>query len=145
MTRFVARTSIVVVTLWIYTAVPVRAADPAGTWLTQQGDARIKVSRCGQRICGTIVWLKEPIDKSTGKPQVDDKNPNPAKRNRKIIGLRIFALQPSGSDKWDGQIYNADDGQSYAVSITISAAAKLEVRGCAGAFCGSETWTRVGQ
>ena len=54
------------------------ATDPAGVWQTQAGDARVKVSKCGGGICGVIVGLKDPIDPATGKPQVDDKNPNPA-------------------------------------------------------------------
>lgn len=47
------------------------ASGPAGVWLTQSGDARIKVSRCGNALCGRVVWLKEPIDKKTGKAQLD--------------------------------------------------------------------------
>jgi uncharacterized protein (DUF2147 family) len=30
--------------------------DPTGVWLTQAGDARVKVSRCGGGICGVVVW-----------------------------------------------------------------------------------------
>src|SRR5215470_12961103 len=49
--------------------------DPSGVWLTQAGDAKVKVSKCGNGICGVIVWLREPIDVATGKPAVDDKTP----------------------------------------------------------------------
>jgi uncharacterized protein (DUF2147 family) len=145
MIKLLNRTLIFVTVLWLVATAPAHAADPTGTWLTQQSDARIRISHCGKGICGTIVWLKEPIDRATGKPQVDDKNPNPAMRNRKIIGLRIFALQPGSSGKWTGKIYNADDGKSYDASVTVPGPAKLEVQGCAGPFCGSETWTRVGK
>jgi uncharacterized protein (DUF2147 family) len=54
-------------------------AEVSGIWLTQAGDAKVRVSNCGGSICGVVVWLKDPIDPSTGKPQVDDKNPNPAR------------------------------------------------------------------
>ena len=54
------------------------AGEPTGVWLTQAGDARVRVSKCGGGICGVIVGLREPIDPATGKPQVDDKNPDPA-------------------------------------------------------------------
>jgi uncharacterized protein (DUF2147 family) len=134
----------VAVVLWVHGA-PARADTPTGTWLTQQSDARIRVSQCGKGICGTIVWLREPIDKATGKPQVDDKNPDPGKRTRRIIGLRIFAMHPAGANKWTGSIYNADDGQTYGASITVPGPSKLEVQGCAGPFCGSETWSKVGR
>lgn len=48
-------------------------SEATGTWLTQAGDAKVRVSKCGAGICGVVVWLKEPIDSATGKPQVDDK------------------------------------------------------------------------
>ena len=86
-------------------------SDPSGVWLTQAGDARVQVSRCGAGICGRIVWLRDPIDPRTGQPQVDDKNPNPALQQRPIVGLSILiGMRPSGPAKWSGQIYNADDG-----------------------------------
>ena len=122
------------------------ATDPTGVWLTQAGDARVKVSKCGGGICGMIVSLKEPIDPATGKPQVDDKNPNPALKKRPMIGLPLFSgMQPSGPNKWSGQIYNADDGGTYASSISVAGPDTLKVEGCVGALCGGETWTRVGR
>jgi uncharacterized protein (DUF2147 family) len=51
-------------------------------------------------------------------------------------------MRATGPAKWSGTIYNADDGNSYAGSISISAPDALRVEGCVGAFCGGETWTR---
>lgn len=128
----------------LLTATPAFAADPAGLWLTQDKDAKIRIAKCGKdTICGTVSWLKEPIDPKTGKPQVDDKNKDPKLQNRKIIGLRIFSLALSASDTWTGKIYNADDGNEYDARITVPEKDKVEIRGCAGAFCGSETWTKT--
>jgi uncharacterized protein (DUF2147 family) len=122
------------------------AADPTGVWQTQAGDARVKVSKCGGGICGVIVGLKEPIDPTTGKPQVDDKNPNPALKKRPMIGLPLFSgMQSTGPNKWSGQIYNADDGGTYASSVSVAGSDTLRVEGCVGALCGGETWTRVGR
>jgi uncharacterized protein (DUF2147 family) len=121
------------------------AAEPTGTWLTQNGDAHIRVAKCGAGMCGTIVWLRDPIDRQTGKPQVDDKNPNPALRNRKIIGIRIFAMGSDGNGGYAGGIYNADDGQTYRGKVVLRSAAQLEVQGCAGPLCGSEQWRKVGR
>ena len=116
---------------------------PDGIWLTQAGDAKIRVSRCGDGICGVVVWLKEPIDPATGKPQVDDKNLNPALAKRPIIGLSLFStMRPVGPNQWSGQIYNADDGKVYASKVSVAGPATLKVEGCVGAFCGGEEWTR---
>jgi len=117
--------------------------EPGGIWLTQAGDAKVRVSKCGGGICGVIVWLKEPIDPATGKPAIDDKNPNPALAKRPMIGLPLFSgMRPAGPSKWAGQIYNADDGKSYASSITVSGPNTLRVEGCVGPLCGGETWSR---
>ena len=122
------------------------AGEPTGVWQTQAGDARVKISKCGGGICGTVVSLREPIDPATGKPQVDDKNPNPALKKRPMIGLSLFnGMQPSGPSKWSGQIYNADDGGTYASSVSVAGPDALRVEGCVGALCGGETWTRVGR
>ena len=122
------------------------ASEPTGIWLTQAGDARVRVSKCGGGICGVIVGLKQPIDPATGKPQIDDKNPNPALAKRAMIGLPLFSgMRATGAGKWSGQIYNADDGSTYASNVAVTGPNTLRVEGCMGAFCGGETWTRLGQ
>ena len=117
-----------------------------GVWLTQAGDARVRVSKCGSGLCGVIVGLRDPIDSATGKPQADDKNPNPALKKRPIIGLPLFSgMQPSGPNRWSGQIYNADDGSTYVSHVSLAGPDMLKVEGCMGALCGGENWTRAGR
>ena len=119
-------------------------AEVTGVWLTQAGDARVRVSKCGGGICGVIVWLRQPIDPATGKPAIDDKNPNPALARRPMIGLPLFTgMRPAGPNKWSGQIYDADDGRSYVSNVSVSGPDTLRVEGCMGALCGGETWTRT--
>lgn len=144
------RTTLFIIALSAILAAPSARAQGAGeatgVWMTQAGDARVRVSKCGSGICGVIVGLKDPIDPATGKPQVDDKNPNPALRKRPMIGLSLFSgMQPSAPGKWSGQIYNADDGSSYASNVSVTGPNSLKVEGCVGALCGGENWTRVGR
>ncbi len=120
------------------------AGGPDGIWLTQAGDAKVRVSRCGGGICGVVVWLKDPIDPATGKPQVDDKNPNSALQRRPIIGLALFSgMRAAGPNKWSGRIYNADDGKTYASTVSVAGPGTLRVEGCVGTLCGGEDWTRA--
>lgn len=122
------------------------ADEPTGVWQTQAGDARVRVSRCGGGLCGTVASLREKVDPNTGKPPVDDKNPDPAKRNRSMIGVQLFIdMKPAGPNRWSGQIYNSDDGKTYASNVSVAGPDSLKVEGCVGAFCGGETWTRVGR
>jgi uncharacterized protein (DUF2147 family) len=137
---------LVVAVLAALGAVPAHAqasGEVSGIWLTQAGDARVRVSKCGGSICGVVVCLRTPIDPATGKPAVDDKNPNPALARRPMIGLPLFSgMGPSGPNKWSGQIYNADDGNSYASNVSVAGPDTLRVEGCVGALCGGETWSR---
>ncbi len=119
--------------------------EPHGTWLTQAGDAKVRVTKCSGGLCGVIVWLKQPIDPDTGKPATDNKNPNPALARRPMIGLPLFAdMRPTEPNRWSGQIYNADDGKIYESHIALMDANTLRVEGCVGPLCGGETWARAG-
>src|SRR5450432_817267 len=137
---------IVAIILAFFAAAPANAqsgGEASGIWLTQAGDAKVRVSKCGGGICGVVVWLRDPIDPATGKPQVDDKNHNPSLARRPIIGLPLFSgMRSTGPNKWSGQIYNADDGNTYASNISVAGPDALKVEGCVGALCGGESWSR---
>ena len=122
------------------------AADPVGTWQTENGRSRIKIAACeGGGLCGTIVWLKDPNDPETGKPRTDRNNADSAKRGRPLIGVPIvLSMQPNGPNKWAGQVYNAEDGKTYSGNITELSPTSLKLEGCAlgGLVCKGQTWTR---
>src|ERR1700679_1425397 len=61
--------------------------EVTGIWLTQAGDARVRVSKCGAGICGVIVWLRDPINAATGKPGGDEKIQNPPLAPQPTTGL----------------------------------------------------------
>ena len=122
-----------------------RAAEPTGTWLTQNGSSRIKIADCGGALCGTIVWLKEPNDEA-GKPKTDKNNPDTAKKTKPLIGTQIvLGMKPNGANKWAGQVYNAEDGKTYSGNLTLTGDNALQLQGCAlgGLLCKSQTWTRA--
>ena len=124
---------------------PAFAADPTGIWLSQDGDVKMKVARCGEAVCSTIFWLKEPNDKN-GKPKTDQNNPDTSKHSRPIIGSPIILLMKAdGTDKWSGQVYNAEDGKTYSGNLTFSGGNSLQLEGCAlgGLVCKKQTWTKV--
>lgn len=121
------------------------AGAPQGTWLSEDGATKVQISNCGGKLCGTVVWLDEPVDTDTGKPKTDIRNPDPAKRNRPLIGLQVVrGLSPSGSNTWSGVIYNADDGRVYQASMQVQSERTAKVQGCVlGILCKAHTWTRA--
>jgi uncharacterized protein (DUF2147 family) len=126
--------------------VPASAADPLGTWYTEGNESQIRISNCGNALCGTLVWLKDPNDPKTGTPKIDDENADAKLRKRPLLGVQIvLGLKPSGTpDQWKGEVYNAKDGNTYTGFFTMTGADTAELKGCAfGFICKSQTWTRV--
>jgi uncharacterized protein (DUF2147 family) len=115
------------------------AADPTGDWRVADGVADIRVAECNGSMWGVVVWEKEPGGR-------DKNNPDVSKQNRPTLGMPILIemkKKPS-VDQWEGQVYNAKDGQSYSSTIRPIGLDQLEIQGCVlGFLCGGETWTRV--
>jgi hypothetical protein len=76
----------------------------------------------------------------------DKNNPDVSKQSRPTLGMPILIdmkKQP-GVAQWEGQVYNAKDGQFYSSTIRPIGSDQLEIKGCVlGFLCGGETWTRV--
>lgn len=124
------------------------AADAVGTWLTEDGKARVHITHCGgTALCGAITWLKEPIDPDTGQPKTDIHNADASHRGRPLIGTQILlGMKPSGEpDKWEGKVYNAEDGDTYTAYLTVLGPSSLKLQGCVlgGLICKGQTWSRT--
>jgi uncharacterized protein (DUF2147 family) len=107
-------------------------------------DAHIKFASCGQAYCGTVVWLRDPLDPETKKPILDKNNPDPGKRRRPVLGIAIgLNFKAAEGGKYVGQFYNSDDGQTYNGNIVRTGASTLKVEGCLGALCQTQVWTKA--
>ena len=116
------------------------AADPTGDWRVADGVANIRVAQCNGNMWGVVAWEKVPGGK-------DSHNPDPAKQSRATLGMPILLAMKKkpGVDAWEGQVYNAKDGQTYSSTIKPVGTDQLEIQGCVlGFLCGGETWSRVG-
>jgi uncharacterized protein (DUF2147 family) len=116
------------------------AADPTGDWKVADGVANIRVAQCNGNMWGVVAWEKVPGGK-------DKSNPDAAKQSRPTLGMPILIdmKKKPGADAWEGQVYNAKDGQLYSSTIKPVGADQLEIQGCVlGFLCGGESWTRVG-
>jgi uncharacterized protein (DUF2147 family) len=121
------------------------AADPLGTWLTEDEDAALTIADCGGRLCGRIIWLESATD-GGGALRLDGNNPDPRKQARRVCGLVVMSgFEPSGPGTWDGQVYNPQDGKTYSGNITVLSDEALKVRAYIGLpiFGRSQTWTRA--
>ena len=118
-----------------------------GTWATEGGKSHVESVTCGEKLCGSITWLKEPLD-DKGMPKHDINNPDTELQSRPIIGLPLLANFIGGTEAnvWDdGTIYNPEDGETYSCTMTLLDDATLKVRGYVGLplFGKTQVWTRV--
>lgn len=163
-------TALAALTLSVLASGAARAADPLGTWLNDDKDAIVQIADCAAAVtpppppgaprpaarpapaappsgllCGTVVWLKNPIDPATGGPLADKKNRDPAQRGRAVLGMQgISEMRPTNTaGRFDGRVYNIDDGKSYDGSLIMRGDNEMRVQGCVLLMCQGETWTRA--
>jgi uncharacterized protein (DUF2147 family) len=114
------------------------AQSPLGEWAVHDGTAHIRIVACGNALWGVINWTKGP-------PGKDENNPDPAKRDRSVMGMPILINMKREEQQWAGQVYNAQDGETYSSYISLRSPDVLRIEGCVfgGLICGGEDWTRV--
>jgi uncharacterized protein (DUF2147 family) len=118
---------------------PALALDPTGDWRVADGVANIRVAQCNGSMWGVVAWEQAPGGRDTHNPDV-------SKQNRQTLGMPILIdmKKKPNVDQWEGQVYNAKDGQYYSSTIRPVDPNHLEIQGCVlGFLCGGETWTRV--
>jgi uncharacterized protein (DUF2147 family) len=121
---------------------------PQGTWLDQSGRAGITIAPCGEKLCGSITWLRTPLNEQ-GKPKTDIHNADANLRTRPLCGLPMLNnFVPDGENAWTGgTIYDPERGETYQSNMHIKPDGTLVVRGYVGiSLLGrSETWTKPAQ
>lgn len=128
------------------------AAPPleTGVWINHTGKGAVEIRPCAasgpaaNRLCGFIVWLKEPNNKK-GEPLTDGYNPDPSKRRRTICGLPVLGSLQRVSDGWDnGWVYDPEQGAQFDAAI-IAGRDRLVLTGYKGVkfFSKQFTWRRA--
>jgi uncharacterized protein (DUF2147 family) len=106
---------------------PALAQEATGTWLRETGESRVRFAKCGDALCGTVVWLKDPANSASK------------------VGQRVFFdMKPNGAGTWSGSAFNPEDGKTYSGKMTLSGST-LTTAGCVfgGMICRSVNWSRV--
>ena len=120
-------------------------ADPRGVWLTPGGNSHVEIAPCGDKLCGRIVWLKEPNNKK-GQPLRDARNEEESLRSRPILGLPVltgFPQEPTDGVWEDGKIYSPKNGKTFRSEMEMKGRDTLKVSGCKWIRCKSQIWKRV--
>ncbi len=108
---------------------PALAADPTGDWRVADGVANIRVAQCNGSMWGVVSWEKTPGGRDTNNPDV-------SKQSRPTLGMPILIdmKKKPGADQWEGQVYNAKDGQYYSSTIKPTGPDQMEIKAAYWAF-----------
>lgn len=136
----IAKTTILIAGLMAVS--PALAAESIhGNWVTQDRDAIVKISKCGDTVCGRI--HKYLVTPPNGVNQKDTNNPNKKLRNRKLLGIAILTgFKPDGKI-WRGKVYDPKSGKTYRSEVSLTSQTKLKMKGCIAFFCQGQNWTRA--
>jgi uncharacterized protein (DUF2147 family) len=130
------------------------AAPIEGTWRTLTG-TEITVTPCGKKFCGTFSYIVIPAKdadacRSMPKPEfaalmLDYQNPDKGQQGRQLLGLKALTLTPTGKDDaYEANIYNAEEGKTYNVQMSVKGDTLTLAAGCFGSMCAvTQDWPRV--
>jgi uncharacterized protein (DUF2147 family) len=109
-------------------ASPALAAEPTGLWYDHTGRGAVEITKCGDNLCGRLVWLKDS-------------------KNNEVCGKQIIGdVKPVARGRWDnGWIYDPEKDEKYSVELTLVSDQSLKVMGYMGTKWLSETymWKRA--
>ncbi len=124
--------------LFFFTGVTVQAQQTTnadricGKWISANKDIIVQVYREGNTFKGKMAWYKNTDTRKGIDEWTDKHNPDPALRNRKILGLNILRemTYSSQSDSWEnGKIYDISSGHEYSAAARIVKDGTLKVTG----------------
>jgi uncharacterized protein (DUF2147 family) len=138
-----------VTSAWLVTSIQAqhKSDDILGYWFNEEKTSKVQIFKDGNKYHAKIVWLKEPNDVTTGKPRVDNLNPEPKLQNVPLMGLVIMKdFTFNGADEWkNGSIYDPKKGKLYSCYIQFDKPNVLKIRGYIGvSLLGRTTyWTKT--
>ena len=119
------------VALTLLLAIPAFAGDsgPAGNWQSVGGEARYKVSLCGDgtQLCARLTWLSPDM-------RTDE---NLAYLNKLVINR----AQLSGENVWQGTVIY--EGEQIDGAVKLISGDRLKVCGCRLVLCQSLEFRRI--
>lgn len=105
-----------------------------GTWQNPSGSVRIRASRCGSVVCGTIVFANDKAKADAKRGGTDP-----------LIGTQLFEeFTARGPNQWRGRVFVPDMNRRVTGTATLETPNTIRVEGCAArVICRNQVWTRV--
>lgn len=113
----------------------------------KNGDSKVRFTKNAE---GTfdcqVFWLEKPNDPATGKPWLDNKNPDKSLRNRRSDSLFIINGLKYNAEKqqWDGaKVYDPNRGIKANVICKFLPSGELQVKGTVLGIGESQNWKKL--
>lgn len=109
--------------------------DSFGIWRNPGDSVHIRAERCGQAMCGTVVWAS---DKARADARRGGTDP--------LVGTQLFRdFRPEKPNVWRGRVFVPDIGKTFSGTVRLIDPDHLEGKGCliGGIGCRSQVWTRL--
>ncbi|HEV7257254.1 MAG TPA: DUF2147 domain-containing protein [Bosea sp. (in: a-proteobacteria)] len=100
------------------------ATDIDGVWLRDDGNARVRIAPCGDKICATNLWIGD----TSGGEEAGDK--------------LVMTLSRRADGSYSGNAYDPKRDKNFSMTVKVSEGA-LVTRGCivGGLLCRDVNWT----
>jgi len=143
---------------WAFGQIEVAPSPVEGVWRAQLL-SEITIESCELGFCGYLSRIVVPEDILSAEdaeaaaamsPEqfFDQRNEDPALRNRPMLGLHMLTLRPGERPTvFDGEVYNPQDGKTYSGYVELLGPDALRLNGCVlyNVICRGEDWVRVPQ
>ncbi|MGN1232800.1 MAG: DUF2147 domain-containing protein [Candidatus Cryptobacteroides sp.] len=112
-----------------------------GTFLSETGTGKIKVTKSEGKYIGTLIWTKD-------EGALDVKNPDKSLRAKVLVGKVILKDMTWDANKGEwrgGTIYDPESGNTYKATVKLKENGDLTLRGYVGVptFGRNSFWTRI--
>jgi uncharacterized protein (DUF2147 family) len=110
-----------------------KANRVCGKWESTEKNLRVEVYPYKGTYKAKIIWFSGGVTKAKPMETITDvKNPNPALRNRKVLGLDVVEnlVYDPKSDSWEsGRIYEVQSGKYWSAAGYLDKSGMLKVKG----------------
>lgn len=132
-------------------AQPPTPSDPRGHWVTANGNLEVEIAPCGEALCGTVTKVLGNRSMSQDGAEMNPVDKRPALGMMILHGFVPLKDHESGEplSQWEGEIYNRENGRTYACQMSVStarhAAGELILRAYVGLplFGKTQSWLRA--
>jgi len=96
----------------------------SGIWQRGDGNARVRISPCGEALCAVNVWIRNPGAEKPGDQL-------------------IMNVKPAGPGRYTGTSFDPQRNLRFSTTITIKGSS-MTTSGCilGGVICRSQNWVR---